>query len=578
MPALLLALCLSAFPTGTARASIAYGTVNNFDTVNDTGVPCHGFEIELDDCSTAAITYTFDYNHYGTPKITQQAVQDGLLVWHTNTFVRYEAVWTNTNWSAFTAVPSGPIPPTAGHAFTNPGTNFGGEHFGVGYRANPSKVYYHWLVDNGSHSLVLGPQVSVSTPVFTYTPAVGAAAAQMVAVIPAPVLPLPPSPPDAAYEFSDATWVKEIRTTSHTNREVRIGDLMTPDLNNSKAKDWRNGEPDEVEVEWQLLQTDFMSSDYNPTNKVGGANGKLAGAGQALNHGDDVVTRRYEYYAYVGPYADLDTHEALAQSVAADGKHGTSTYSNTVVVGKFLGAQMSSMSASPPIGLIDHLPDGQLGMAYPTRSLVIASDTNFVATGSGALPVGMAFERATGLVYGSPSQAGVFVFTVTVTASNNPVLVKTYPFLIGTGAIPAPHCAVDTAVAPLGSGTASGSGVYTNGVRATVTATPGPGYTFASWTENGTVVSSDSSYSFTNVVNRSLLANFAPQLNLAGAPANALRLSWLTNASGYVLQQSTNLQNTNWSNAVEPVGVVGGSYQATIAPTNKFRFFRLHQP
>ena len=36
-----------AFSPLTALAGIAYGSINNFDTVNDTGVPCHGFEIEL---------------------------------------------------------------------------------------------------------------------------------------------------------------------------------------------------------------------------------------------------------------------------------------------------------------------------------------------------------------------------------------------------------------------------------------------------------------------------------------------------------------------------------------------------
>src|ERR1039457_6169705 len=56
--------CL-ALASGTARASIAYGSINNFDTVNDTSNVCHGFEIELDDIQTTDITYTYDYNHDG---------------------------------------------------------------------------------------------------------------------------------------------------------------------------------------------------------------------------------------------------------------------------------------------------------------------------------------------------------------------------------------------------------------------------------------------------------------------------------------------------------------------------------
>ena len=254
----LAALCVLSLTGTSARASIAYGSINNFDTVNDTSNVCHGFEIELDDIHTTDITYTYDYNHYGTPKITEVTANIS-GVWHTNVLVRYQAVWTNTAWSAYTAIPTNNIPPTAGHAFTNPSLNFGGEHFGLGYRVQPSKVLYHWLLDSGAHTLALGPQVNVSTPTFTYNPPVAAVPAQVVAVIPAPVLPVPPPPlsdPTIVYEFSDATWVKVITTTSHTNSPVALRDLVSPDTNNPNAKDWRHGEPDEVETEWQLLQTD----------------------------------------------------------------------------------------------------------------------------------------------------------------------------------------------------------------------------------------------------------------------------------------------------------------------------------
>lgn len=560
----------------TAHASIAYGSINNFDTVNDSGVECHGFEIELDDLHSTDITYTYDYNHYGTPKIIEDRVS---VPGHTNVIVRYQAVWTNTGWSAYTAVPTTNIPPTQGHAFTNPRLNFGGEHFGVGYRAQPSKVLYHWLVDSGSHTLVLGPQVNVSTPTFTYNPPVPAGPpAQVVAVIPAPILPLPPSPPGASYEFSDATWVKVITTTSHTNTPVELRDLVTADTNNPSAKDWRNGETDtEVETEWQLLQIDYNSSDYNPTNGVGGPNAKLAGTNN-LAHGDDVVTRRYEYYAYVGPYADLDSHEALNEKVAADGIHGTGSYSTTVVVGKFLGAQMSAMAASAPIGLIDHLPDGQVGVTYPTRSLVIAGDTNFVATKSGALPAGMAFDPPTGRVYGTPAagSVGVYIITVTATASNNPALTKKYPFIVAAGAFLSPHSSVDTLASPLTGGTTTGDGVYTNGTTATVVATPNAGFKFINWTENGTVVSTSASYNFTNIINQSLVATFVvtPQLSFATQP-DALVLTWPTNFTGFVLQQNSDPATTNWVNATNAVSVVGTNHQATIPTTSASSFFRL---
>src|ERR1051326_5021390 len=162
------ALTCLALASGTARASQAYGTVNNFDTVNDTGVQCHGFEIECDDIRSTDITYTYDYNHYGTPKITEDTFTSP---GHTNVHIYYQAIYTNNSgWSAYTAIPAGPIPPTAGHQFTNPGTNFGGEHFGVGFRVQPTKVLYFWLIDTGNHAPSRGGQVSVSTPPFTYSP------------------------------------------------------------------------------------------------------------------------------------------------------------------------------------------------------------------------------------------------------------------------------------------------------------------------------------------------------------------------------------------------------------------------
>jgi hypothetical protein len=388
------------------------------------------------------------------------------------------------------------------------------------------------------------------------------------------------------YEFSDATWVKVITTTSHTNSPMELRDLITPDTNNPSAKDWRNGEPDEVETEWQLLQTDFKSG-YNPTNGIGGANGQLPGRAHALSNSDDVVTYRYEYYAYVGPYADWDTHQALCEHVATDGVHGVGTYvdqdgntndlATVPVVGKFLGAQMSAMAPAPPIGLIDHAEEGAL---YPTRCVVIAGDnTNFTATCTG-LPPGMSFDAARGWVGNTPTTSGVFIVTVTVSASNSPPLTKNYPLLVApAGVVPAPHSAVDTGVFPAGGGTTAGDGVYAKDTKAIVTATANPGCGFLYWTENHVIVSASPTYEFATVINQSLVANFGPLLMLPSAPPSALRVAWLTNFSGYVLQESTNLRTTNWrpaSNAV--VSVVGANYQADIPTTNSTRFFRLLHP
>ena len=129
---------------------------------------------------------------------------------------------------------------------------------------------------------------------------------------------------------------------------------------------------------------------------------------------------------------------------------------------------------------------------------------------------------------------------------------------------------------PLAGGATSGDGVYTNGTTATVTATPNAGYRFVNWTENGAVVSTATSYSFTNIVNRSLVATFipAPALSVMNQGAS-LVLSWPTNFPGYTLQQNPDLNPANWTPATEPVSMVGAHYQALIQTINGPRFFRL---
>ena len=103
---------------------------------------------------------------------------------------------------------------------------------------------------------------------------------------------------------------------------------------------------------------------------------------QDLPGGDEVITRRYEFYKYTGPI-DAETGEAMADAVAADGIHGVGsvTYadhfdpatgewvkvtvdlSTIVVVGDFFGAQMAGFDVAPVLGLIDHIPDGELNVA-----------------------------------------------------------------------------------------------------------------------------------------------------------------------------------------------------------------------
>ena len=64
---------------------------------------------------------------------------------------------------------------------------------------------------------------------------------------------------------------------------------------------------------------------------------------------------------------------------------------------------------------------------------------------------------------------------------------------------------------PTNGGSVTGGGSYNYGQSCTVSATPATGYTFTNWTENGSVVSTNATYTFTVNANRDMVANFSVQ-------------------------------------------------------------------
>ena len=66
----------------------------------------------------------------------------------------------------------------------------------------------------------------------------------------------------------------------------------------------------------------------------------------------------------------------------------------------------------------------------------------------------------------------------------------------------------------------------------------------------------------------------APTLRIASALPN-VRLTWPTNAPGFVLEESLALPATDWSVNLSEKGVVGDQFSVTNAPSESQRFFRL---
>ncbi len=73
-------------------------------------------------------------------------------------------------------------------------------------------------------------------------------------------------------------------------------------------------------------------------------------------------------------------------------------------------------------------------------------------------------------------------------------------------------CSIEAVPNPAEGGTVTGAGTYFVGETCTLTAIPNESYTFINWTENGEVVSTEATYSFTVTGHRELVANFIPVL------------------------------------------------------------------
>jgi len=483
---------------GTAAPTII-GDLNNFDTLNDTGQICYGFEIEIDGIHSTDITYTFDWNHYGPPKIRE----DNTDPLHPKVYVRYESTKdSNGQWGANNSFTNPAIPtitPPQGHTCTDPSVNEGCEHFGVGYYGAPTTIKYNWLVDGGSGNLAyFGSPVSLATPTWVYTPPAGAQPAQVVAAIPAPVVPIPP-----AREFGEPSWVKVVKTTTHNANHVALRNLISDDADGDGKADWQNQEPSEVETEWKLLQASRAGN---------GVKDGLQGIADDMGDGSENVTRRYEFYRYgadpntldgengeamcseVNPTTDVNDPNYLhgvGTAVAVTDANGNTYYVNCaaqVVVGNYVGAQMAGFAVGTPLGLVDHLQDGESGTPYTPRTVVVGGNPPYaISFPSGSLPPGLSMNAA-GVLSGTPTEGGDFPFTIATLDGDSAFASQTYSLHVVGAGVPQ----VDLVVEKLGTGTGTvtGNGLdcgltcstrLDSGTSVSLSATPDPGSIFNFW-------------------------------------------------------------------------------------------------
>ncbi len=102
-----------------------------------------------------------------------------------------------------------------------------------------------------------------------------------------------------------------------------------------------------------------------------------------------------------------------------------------------------------------------------------------------------------------------------------------------------PNYSVTVSANPEEGGFVSGNGVYELDSSCTVTATANEGFFFVNWTENGTVVSNDTTYTFTVVHESNLIANFVVEGTIVFDDANVKNLcvaNWDADGDGELNQ------------------------------------------
>lgn len=316
----LVALAALAALSQGAEASV-FGSLANFDVVNDTGSPAYGFEIEIEDAAydhAGTISSVFGYDRV----FSFISPDPGAVVRFGKPAIHYIAgfgariTYGGQIGSVFT--PSAPFV-TGGESCwpgANPSwTSTSCDHFGVSTYGAPAITRYSWLVDDGSGALV---KRSTAVPAvnIVYTPPPPPPVGEPPAPAPPPVLRL--DAPDLGGDpRANAFWVKITKTTLEAN--VDLGDLLAGQ--HPGARPEIAALETETEIEWQVLQLGFVDE----VSKV-------------LDAPTPSTVYKFAFYKYLGRFDDDGLVDPKKDQFPVGDQLGE-------FVGDFVGQQIAGYNA-----------------------------------------------------------------------------------------------------------------------------------------------------------------------------------------------------------------------------------------
>ncbi len=326
--AVLLALAVPA-------AATTFGSLANFDVVNDTGHTAYGFEIEIEDPAydhAGMISSVFGYDRV----FSFISPDPGAVVRYGKPSIDYIAGFgariTYGGTVGSNSTPSAPFTTNGESCWPGANANWKAgscDHFGVSTYNAPAKTTYRWIVDTGGGTLarqVVGvPAINIQ-----YTP-------------PSPVVPAPPPPViqlqaqdlnrgdnPVAQNQNNAFWVKIIKTELDSN--VDLNDLLGG--NHAGARPEIAGLDSATEIEWQPLQLGQVGVDE---------------VSKSLDSPKPSVVYKFQFFNYVGRFDDEGLVDPLPNQMPAVDAQGVAFV--TLVNGSrqdlnFIGQQIAGFNAN----------------------------------------------------------------------------------------------------------------------------------------------------------------------------------------------------------------------------------------
>lgn len=131
---------------------------------------------------------------------------------------------------------------------------------------------------------------------------------------------------------------------------------------------------------------------------------------------------------------------------------------------------------------------------------------------------------------------------------------------------PTPQYVINASASPAGDGSVTGAGTKAEGSTCTLVATPIEGKAFLNWTENGQVVSTSASYSFTVQRARTLVAHFGEQPASGFANVTFDGSAWNGDKSG-VIGTKTFAGSFGGDSSVNQIGLIMQDSSSRVKPT-----------